>query len=218
MPIPPADRRPIASRDTRWAHALAGALAARGVSPNAVSLAGLAAGLGAGVALAATGACAGWERRACWGAAAALIQLRLLANLLDGMVAVAAGRRSRVGELYNDLPDRFSDAATLIGLGYAAGGVPELGYAAAGVALLTAYVRVLAKSVGVPGLFAGPMAKPHRMAVATACAVAGGVLPEGWGDRYHLAGWALGVCAIGGAVTVARRVWLAADRLGDPPP
>ena len=38
--------------------------------------------------------------------AAVCVQLRLLANLLDGMVAVGSGQASRIGELYNEVPDR----------------------------------------------------------------------------------------------------------------
>ena len=37
--------------------------------------------------------------------------LRLWCNMLDGMVALAAGAASRRGELVNELPDRVSDAA-----------------------------------------------------------------------------------------------------------
>src|SRR5690349_10320906 len=98
---PPPDRRPLASRNTRWARVLAAALARRGVSPNAISVAGLVAGLLAGVALAATAFTDGWALRLCWIAGAAGVQLRLLANLLDGMVAVASNRTSKLGELFN---------------------------------------------------------------------------------------------------------------------
>ena len=54
--------------------------------------------------------------RGCAGA-----QLRLTANMLDGMVALASGRASKVGELYNEVPDRVSDAAVFIGAGLAWG-------------------------------------------------------------------------------------------------
>ena len=44
-----------------------------------------------------------------WLAGALVIQLRLLANLLDGLVAVEGGRGSATGALYNELPDRIED-------------------------------------------------------------------------------------------------------------
>jgi phosphatidylglycerophosphate synthase len=217
MPDPALDRRPLASRNTRWANALAGALARRRVSPNAISLAGLVVGSLAGAAFAATASTDGWAARACWLAGAACVQLRLLANLLDGMVAVASGRTSKLGELFNEVPDRLSDAATLIGLGYAAGGVPELGYLAAVGALLTAYVRAVGKAAGAPSVFAGPMAKPHRMALVTVTAVACAALPAGWVNGYHVAGWALGVVVAGTVVTVVRRLARVAAHLREPP-
>lgn len=35
----------------------------------------------------------------------------MLANMLDGMVAIESGRASPLGELYNDAPDRIAEAA-----------------------------------------------------------------------------------------------------------
>src|SRR5438552_5511515 len=117
MPTNPADanveRRPLTSRSTWWARALASRLVKAGASPNGVSVAGLVFGCLAGAAFAATLRYPDAERW-CFAAAAAFIQLRLLCNLLDGMVAIEGGLRSSVGELYNEAPDRISDAATLI--------------------------------------------------------------------------------------------------------
>src|SRR5215475_6504615 len=78
--------------------------------------------------------------------AAAGIQLRLLCNLLDGMVAVEGGRGTKSGEVFNDAPDRLADVLIFVGAGYALRW-PDwgsaLGWAAAVVAVLTAYVRIL---------------------------------------------------------------------------
>jgi phosphatidylglycerophosphate synthase len=214
--MPDLDRRPLASRNTRWGNALARALARRGVSPNAISAAGLVAGSFAGAAFAGTTIVDGWAARACWLAGAVCVQLRLLANLLDGMVAVAANRTSKLGELFNEVPDRVTDAATLVGLGYAAGGVPELGYLASLGAVLTAYVQPVGKAVGAPNVFAGPMAKPQRMALVTVVAVACAALPAEWASGYHVAGWALGLIAAGTVVTVVRRLVRIAAHLREP--
>ncbi len=43
-----------------------------------------------------------------WLAGALLVQLRLLANLYDGMVAVLRQIASPVDELFNEVPDRVS--------------------------------------------------------------------------------------------------------------
>ncbi|MHC4992075.1 MAG: hypothetical protein ACYTGC_13970, partial [Planctomycetota bacterium] len=49
-----SERRPIATRETRGAKSTAAWLARVGVSPNAISIAGMLAGIAGGVALAAT--------------------------------------------------------------------------------------------------------------------------------------------------------------------
>lgn len=82
----PADRRPIASRDKEVFKRVAHRLAVWGVSPNAISVAGMGAGVLAGIAFASTTA-SGLDRLA-FLAAAAFMQLRLLANMFDGMVAI----------------------------------------------------------------------------------------------------------------------------------
>ena len=203
----PADRRPIAARDLGFFKALASRLAKAGVSANAISLAGMAAGLLAGAALALT---ARWEpaARALWAAAAAFIQLRLVANLLDGMVAIESGTASKVGELYNEVPDRISDTAALAGLGYAAGGDPVLGWAAALAAMFTAYVRTTGKGAGAPHDFRGPMAKQQRMALVTLLALVGAAAPRAWqavGGR-SLVQWVLLVIIAGSILTALRRL------------
>ncbi|HEY2018704.1 MAG TPA: CDP-alcohol phosphatidyltransferase family protein, partial [Bryobacteraceae bacterium] len=134
--------------------------------PNYISLAGLVAAAAGALCLVR-----GWYL-----IAALLIQARLLSNLLDGMVAIEGGLRSASGEIYNDLPDRLSDALILIAAGYAVSSMAfahELGWGAALLAILTAYIRVLGGAAGLAQDFRGPMAKPQRMAVMTlACILA----------------------------------------------
>ena len=110
------DRRPIATRNRKWAQSATASLAARNVSPNAISIAGMCACIAAGLALGLTSI---EYNRILWLIAAVGAQLRLTANMLDGMVALASGRASKTGELYNEVPDRVSDAAIFIGAGYA---------------------------------------------------------------------------------------------------
>ena len=204
------ERRPIASRNYALSIRLATWLAGLGVSPNAISVAGMVAGVLAGVAFAGTPLPDyGWLL---FLAAAVLMQLRLLANMLDGMVAVQTARASPVGELFNEVPDRISDTAIIIGAGYAAGGMPELGYLAALAALFTAYVRAEGKVAGAPQEFCGPMAKPQRMFVLTLAALYAGLAPAAWQpklavlpDRGVIA-LALLVVAAGGLLTALRRL------------
>jgi phosphatidylglycerophosphate synthase len=210
VPYQPTERRPIAARRRPiWQHA-ATWLARRGASPNVISLAGMGCGIAAGAALAATRVGPGWDRLF-WLAGAAFIQLRLLANLLDGMVAVESGRASPVGELYNEVPDRISDAATLVGAGYAVGGDATLGYIAACTALLTAYVRAMGKAAGAPQEYCGPMAKQQRMALLTVVAVYCGITPAAWQPLWGESGRGLAaagllVIVMGSLLTVVRRL------------
>lgn len=166
---------------------LALVLARAGVSPNQVSLAGLLFGVIAGLLLCASAWYAGAvgpepTARALLVLAALFIQLRLLCNLIDGMVAVEAASvvrtaKSPVGVLYNELPDRISDAFALAGAGYAATGHPGLGWFAAALAITTAYIRAVGKAETGVNDFCGPMAKPHRMAVLTAICLLAAILP-----------------------------------------
>jgi phosphatidylglycerophosphate synthase len=203
-------RRPLATRQKHWAQALAGALVRAGASPNAISVGSLLFAIGAGVLLWQSGAAAGTLRVVELLAAAACIQLRLLCNMLDGMVAIEGGRRTSYGELFNDVPDRFADVAILVGAGYGIAALPwgrELGWIAATLAVLTAYVRLLGGAMGTPQYFTGPMAKPHRMAALTVACVLSTFEPLfGW--HGQIVWFALAVIAIGAAITFVRRTAL----------
>ncbi|MEZ6069928.1 MAG: CDP-alcohol phosphatidyltransferase family protein [Pirellulales bacterium] len=103
-------------------------------------------------------------------AAAVCCGLRLWLNMLDGMVALASGKASRLGEIANELPDRFSDVIVFVGIAHSGLCHPLVGYWASIMALLTAYVGTLGQAVGVHREFAGVMSKPWRMAVVIAAA------------------------------------------------
>ena len=93
----------------------------------------------------------------------AFCYLRLWLNMLDGMVALAAGKGSWRGEILNDLPDRFSDVLIFVGVAHSGLCSPFSGYWVAILALLTAYVGMFGQAVGVQREFSGMMAKPWRM-------------------------------------------------------
>lgn len=202
---PTQDRRPLASRDAAWARALAGRLAAAGASPNRISQASMICAAAAGAAFAALAVAEGPGLRAGLLLLAALFcQLRLLCNLLDGMVAVEGGRGAADGAFWNEAPDRASDILILVGAGIGAGW-PALGWAAACLAVLTAYVRELGVGRGLPADFRGPMAKPHRMAALTIAAIVAAAA-EAMGERSGLPiVAALAIIACGAALTALRR-------------
>lgn len=83
--------------------------------------------------------------------------------MLDGMVAVAGGKASRRGEIFNDLPDRVSDVIIFVGVAHSGLMNPIFGYWAAIGAVLTAYVGLFGQALGVQREFSGMMSKPWRM-------------------------------------------------------
>ena len=211
------DRRPIATRNREWAKAATAWLASRNVSPIAISIAGMCACIVAGIALGMTSIA---DHRILWLIAALGAQLRLTANMLDGMVALASRRASRIGALYNEVPDRISDAVVFIGAGFAWGGNVALGYVATILAIFTAYVRAAGKIAGAPNEFCGPMAKQHRMLVITLIGVYSAATPHSWqiitfnDSQIGLVTVGLLVIVGGCLITVIRRVGRIARALG----
>jgi len=168
------DRRPLTSRSTGWAHKATELLAGTSITPNQVSIAGMVFAAVAAFLFYISMHTGGWSRAIPWFLAALACQLRLLCNLLDGMLAVEAKRGSADGAAWNEFTDRYSDILILVGMGYAIG-QPILGWAAACFSVLTAYTRELSKAINMGADFVGPMAKPHRMAAVTAATVLGAI-------------------------------------------
>jgi phosphatidylglycerophosphate synthase len=215
MTTPAAPRRPLKSRDSGWAKALAALLVRLRVRPNTISLFSVLFAAAAGKALFMVPDASTRLAIGLYVAAAAGIQLRLLCNLLDGMVAIEGGMKSKTGEIWNDLPDRLADAFILLGAGYSLRDVwwgPTLGWLATALAIFTAYVRLMGGAAGVTQQFCGPMAKPHRMATLTVACLAAGL------ERYlrwppRAMPLALALVIVGSAATAARRTWRIAREL-----
>jgi phosphatidylglycerophosphate synthase len=196
------DRRPLASRGWKISEKAARWLARCGATPNAISIVGMICGILAGIMFAlTTGAAHPWF---VWVLGAIFVQLRLLANLYDGMVAVLREVASPVGELFNEVPDRVSDAATLIGFGYATGSDPVLGFVATIFAIFLAYLRAQGKAAGAHQEFCGPMAKQQRMATVTVAAIACAMVPGA--SDWQIPMFALWVIIAGSIVTIIRRM------------
>ncbi|NOS68414.1 MAG: CDP-alcohol phosphatidyltransferase family protein [Verrucomicrobia bacterium] len=201
-------RRPLTTRTTKWAGAVAGWLVKRRVQPNTISVLSMAFAALAGGAMI-------WAGKEGFGArvwlflfAAAGIQLRLACNMFDGMVAVEGGFKTKSGEIYNELPDRFADVFILAGSGYSMPSSPwlqTLGWMAAALAVITAYVRAMGVAAGAGQYFLGPMAKPHRMATLTVTCLALVGLNI-FKSEFDLMQIALIVICAGCLVTIARRL------------
>ena len=199
-----SNRRPIVARGSAWARAIAGVFTKSAVTPNQISV--------ASVAFAAAGAALLVWRPTWWGLllCALCIQLRLLCNLLDGMVAVEGGRQSPLGKIYNEFPDRIADSLLIVACGHACDW-PWLGWLGALLAALTAYVRVFGGSLGFAQDFRGPLAKQQRMAVLTAGCVLGAIETRWHAEHYALLAAAVVIAAGALATCVTRTRALAAQ-------
>ncbi len=149
MPNSDLNRRPIAARSWRWTQSLASFLARSSVRPNQISV--------VSVVFAAVGAALLLFKPDALGlvGCALAIQGRLVCNLLDGMVAIGGGKKSAVGVIYNEFPDRVADSLLIVALGYSSGW-PAVGWLGALTAVLIAYIRVF----GAAGIGCAP--KPRQ--------------------------------------------------------
>lgn len=207
---PDPSRRPLKVRSTEWARVLAAALSKSGITPNQISaLSVVAAGLG-GLAFVAAGR--GWiDTTAGWIAGAALIQARLICNLMDGMVAVEGGKKSPTGELWNEVPDRIADPLLLASAAWAVG-LPWVGALAGWAALMTAYVRAVGATLTGAQDFCGPFAKQQRMAALTLAALLTAAEPL-WHGNGQVMKIAVIVITAGTAITLVRRLLRLAAKL-----
>lgn len=182
MNTPTENRRPIQARGNRYIVRFAAYLARRqSPTPNQISCwSAVFALLGTLCLLAHS---ISWLMLVL---AAVFVQLRLLCNLIDGMVAVEGGKKTAVGEIYNEFPDRIADSLLLVGLGYAVG-CGWLGWLTALLAAFTAYIRVFGGSLGFAQSFAGPFAKQQRMAVLTAACLLGALESGYYGSQSNTA-------------------------------
>ena len=187
-----------------WAQQAAKYTARSGVSPNQVSLLGILIAAIGGFMLVTAGSLNtyGFGHGLLCLLAAITIQLRLLCNMLDGMVALEFNKKSALGDLFNEVPDRIEDSIFLVAAGYALGTPTSitLGWLAALLAACAAYVRVLGGSLGFKQDFCGPQAKPHRMFLLTVTLIIATIWP-------HALGCGLGIIVLGTVVTIGRRLY-----------
>jgi phosphatidylglycerophosphate synthase len=200
-------RRMVSSRNTRGAHLAASWLNPKAITPNQISLASIAFAAISFFSFILIPVAYAYANVLMLFAVAGM-QLRLVCNLLDGMVAIEGGKKTASGELFNDAPDRVSDILIFVGAGYSVTAVEwgiSLGWLVAVFAMLTAYVRLLAMSMGQPANFQGPMAKQHRMAVLTAACLLASIEYLLGSESYSILAGLL-IIAIGSLITIFRRL------------
>jgi phosphatidylglycerophosphate synthase len=154
----PTSRRPIAQIFRGAGKAATNLCVRLGIPPDAISYASILAALAAALCFWKSG-------RNAWLLIIAPLfcYLRLWFNMLDGMVAVAAGKASARGEIVNDLPDRISDVIIFVGVAHSGLMNAFIGYWTAIFSLFTAYVGLFGQAIGGRREFSGIMSKPWRM-------------------------------------------------------
>lgn len=177
----PRDRRPIADVLRRTADLAVSLCVKLDISPNTVSTMSMVVAAGAGACF--------WF---CWWSpwlvlpGIALCIGRLWLNMLDGMVALASGKASRLGELFNEVPDRVSDILIFAGVAHSGMGQPLLGWAVIVAAVFVAYIGLFGQAVDVGRQFGGVMTKPWRMVTLGAGAIVALIL---WLAHGHHPTW-----------------------------
>lgn len=146
---------------------LIGLLARLGVTPDQVTLTGLALTF-------AASACLAVDR---YPLATALLLVGSVCDALDGGLARRTGRGTRFGAFFDSTLDRYAEAAIFMGLGigYARGGqvlLVGVAFAAAAGSLLVSYARARAEGLGVE-CKVGLMERPERLVVLILGAAAG---------------------------------------------
>jgi len=209
------NRRPLKIRGSLIFQNLASFLSKKDITPNQISITSVLFAFFAAACLISIPNSQGYLNWLLPLLAAFFIQMRLICNLLDGMVAIEGGKTTASGELFNDIPDRIADPLILVAAGYAIG-IFEwsymIGWCAGLMSVMTAYIRVLSISIGAPANFSGPMAKHHRMAIMTIACILTSLEGFVWQQGYVLAATLL-IIIIGSIITSYRRAVFAYNYL-----
>lgn len=177
-------------------------LARAEVSPDAVTIAAVPAGVAAAVCLLLSP-----RFPALLILVPVLAGLRLILNLLDGALARATGRSHPRGELLNEVTDRLADVAFLAPVAFLPGADGILVLLGVLGALVASFIGVAARAAGGERLYRGVLSKPGRMLLLALFSIA--ALPAGpaaWS-------WFGPVLVIGTTLTAAERLVVALRRL-----
>ena len=200
----PTSRRPIANVFRRTAHVAVGWAVRARIHPDVFSYGSIVAAF-----LAAFLFWRSHETPMLIVPAIAFAFVRLWLNMFDGMVAIAAGKASKIGEIINDLPDRVSDVVIFAGVAHSGWCNPILAYWVAIFCVIVAYVGMIGQAMGVQREFSGWMAKPYRIvalsigALATLAVSVGGLKPAA---PLTILDWTLIVILIGCVQTIIVRL------------
>ena len=151
-------------RRRQWSRRFTLLLMGWGISSEAVAIIGMLLGILAGASFMATGETI--NPILFWSLGLTFCVLRILCIQLARMLQPGGSTKQSLEEVFfNELPERVSDAVTLIGFGFAIDSNPWLGLGAALSAIFSAYIRSIAfsRGVGRKSASSGPMTRVHRL-------------------------------------------------------
>jgi CDP-diacylglycerol--glycerol-3-phosphate 3-phosphatidyltransferase len=148
--------------------------------------------------------------------AAAMVVLGAFADTVDGAVAVVTGRHSALGQVYDSVADRLTEAAWLVAL-WVLGAPAWLAVCCGAVAWLHEYVRACATGAGMSDIGAVTLGeRPTRVLIAgfglAFCGVAGLAGRELVAGTASLAVGSASLAAW--AATVAAAIWFLLGSVG----
>jgi CDP-diacylglycerol--glycerol-3-phosphate 3-phosphatidyltransferase len=183
---------------------LVDALARRGVSPDALTLAAVPVALVGGACILFSPALPELLL-----AVPVCIVIRILLNLLDGNMARRTGRIHPRGELFNEVGDRLADIAFLAPVAFLPGAPSEPVLLGVLGGLLASYVGITARAAGGERIYRGALSKPGRMATLLVCSLWALAAP---GSALPWTAFAV-VLLVGTLLTVVERMAIAIRRL-----
>jgi archaetidylinositol phosphate synthase len=165
-----------------------------GVTPNQITVLGIA------VALVSAWLYAEWDGNRLYLVYGALtILLSGLLDAIDGVLARATGRASRLGGFLDSVADRYSDALVLSGITIGRLCSLHAGFLALTGSLMVSYTRSRAEAEGVEMAGVGFFERAERMMFLAACSVAAYRWP-------HALNYGVIALAALAHVTVAQRI------------
>ncbi|MBE0516344.1 MAG: CDP-alcohol phosphatidyltransferase family protein [Methanophagales archaeon] len=190
-------------------------LAARGISPNFLSLLSFLFAVLAGIFFFLSGTSSSFKLLLAL--AAIFVCLNALFDGLDGVLAREIGNASKKGDLLDHVIDRYSDIFIIGGIvfgGYASWGIGVI--AIIGV-LLASYMGTQAQAVGLSRIYGGVLGRADRivlilgatvLTMAYPCPIpASGLL------SFSFLGWSLVIVAVLGNATAVQRFLFAWRRI-----
>ncbi|RZN40948.1 MAG: CDP-alcohol phosphatidyltransferase family protein [Methanophagales archaeon ANME-1-THS] len=191
----------------RYVKTAARFFAARGISPNSLSLLSLAFAALAGLSFFLSGP--GTSFNLFLVLALIFVCLNALLDGLDGLVARERGNATKKGDFLEHVIDRYSDMFIISGILFGGYVGWEIGVIAIIGVLLASYMGTQAQAVGLNRIYGGLLGRADRIALILGAGVltlvypypvpAAGIL------SFSFLGWALVIFAVLGNVTAVQR-------------